>query len=257
MIFSRWVERRLRSRIRLLIWTMIRLLVRMVFRVGRDLVELPAEVLDLLDLGQDLFLLLLELPLGDVVLADVEHLLDDQRLDLDLVLEAQDLVQDESRLGQGLDDRFFAALDLPGDGDLAFAGQEGDVAHFPEVELDRIGRPLQALEGQQLALAALGDDLLLLLVEDLDPVVVDRAEEIVESPLVLELVLERLVDLLEQQIALLPALRDELGDVALRRFHGKGRGRRRRGFLLLRFHRSSLLSGSCSSWDVSPGSSTP
>ena len=184
----------------------------------RDLVQPAAEVPDLLDLGQDLLLLLLELALGDVVLADVEHLLDDQRLDLDLLLEAQDLVQDEPGLGQGLDDRLLAALDLPGDGDLALAGQEGDVAHLPQVELDRIGRPLQALEGHELALAPLGNDLLLLRVEDLDPVIVDGAQEIVEALLGLQLVLEGLVDLLEEQVALLPALGDELGNVALGEF---------------------------------------
>ena len=78
---------------------MIRPRLTRVFFGLRDPVELAAQVPDLLDLGQDLLLLLLELALGDVVLGDVEHLLDDERVLLDPLLEGQDLVEDEAGLG--------------------------------------------------------------------------------------------------------------------------------------------------------------
>ena len=181
----------------------------------RDAVELPAEVPDPLDLAQDLLLLLLELALGDVLLGDVEHLLDDERVLLDPVLEGQDLVEDEAGPAEGLDDALLAPLDLAGDGDLALAGQERDVAHLAEVELDRVGRPLQAVRRDEVALAPLGEHLLLARVEDLDPVVAHRRQEIVEILLGVEVLGEGLVDLLEQQVALLAALRDELGDLVL------------------------------------------
>src|SRR5512143_3116701 len=127
----------------------------------RDAVELPAELLDPLDLAQDLLLFLLELALGDVLLGDVEPLLDDERVFLDPVLEGQDLVEDEASPAEGLDDALLAPLDLAGDGDLPLARQQRDVAHLAEVELDRVGRPLQAVGRDEVGLAPLGDHLLL------------------------------------------------------------------------------------------------
>ncbi|MGD1010707.1 MAG: hypothetical protein ABR951_11210 [Candidatus Aminicenantales bacterium] len=67
----------------------------------------------------------------------------------------------------------------------------------------------------EVALAPPRDHLLLLGVEDLDPVVVHRGEEIVEVLLGVQVVGEGLVDLLEEQEALLPPLGDELGDFVL------------------------------------------
>jgi hypothetical protein len=60
-----------------------------------------------------------------------------------------------------------------------------------------------------------GDELLLVGIQDLDPVVVHRGEEIVEVLLGVQLLGERLVDLLEEQVALFTALGDELGDFVL------------------------------------------
>ena len=213
MIVSRWAVRRLRSRICRLMPTMIRPRVMMDFRVVGSFSSLCAELPDLLDPGQDLLPLLLELALGDVLFGEIEHLLDGARDLLDPLLDDQDLVEDHPRLGQGLDDGLLAALDLAGDGDLPLAREQGDVPHLPEVELDRVGRPFQAVEGDQVALPPPGDHLLLAGIEDLDPVAVHRGQEIVEVRLGIQLVGEGLVDLLEQEEALLPALGDELVDL--------------------------------------------
>jgi hypothetical protein len=179
----------------------------------RYVVELPAEILDPLDLGQDLLLLLLELALGDVLLGDVEHLLDDEGVFLDPFLQGQDLVEDEAGPAEGLDDALLAPLDLAGDRDLALAREERDVAHLAEVELDRVGRALQAVRRDEVALAALREHLLLAGIQDLDPVIAHRGQEIVEILLGIQVLCEGLVDLLEEKESLLAALRNELGDL--------------------------------------------
>ena len=187
-----------------------------------DLVQLPAQVVDLADLGQDLVFLFLEFALDDVVFGNVEHLLDDQRVGFDAFFQGQDFVEDETGLAERPDDGFFAALDFAGDGDLALPGKEGDAAHLAQVELDRIGRPLQPLGRQQRALAPAGSGFGLFLVEDFDPVAVERRKKIVEISVLFARVPEGFVYIIKKKIALLAAFGDELRDRVFGKF-GVGR----------------------------------
>ena len=156
MIFSFWVERRLRSRMGLLISTMIRLRDRAILRLLGIRSSFRLRSWIFLILARICFFFSSSLP--SAMSSSLTSNISWMTMASTLICSSRLRTSFRTRrvLDEGLDDGLLAALDLAGDGDLALAGQQGDVAHLPEVELDRVGRPLQALEGRdELALPPL------------------------------------------------------------------------------------------------------
>ncbi len=192
-------------------------------RLGELLVQLLGHFARLAD-GVDLLLHLLR-PLDDALVGDLLVVEDHQLADgpvagVQLVAELDDLLGDERRARDRLDDGELAALDAPRDLDFALAREQRHRAHLAQVHADRIvglverarreielelfgafGRPVDRLLVAQV---------LLVRVDDLDAGAAERVEQIVELVGGGDLRRQQLVDLVVQQVALFLADVDEL-----------------------------------------------
>src|SRR6185436_9664296 len=182
--------------------------------------------------------LLLHLPaaLGDALVGDLlvveDHQLADRPLaGVQLVAQQDDLLGDERRPRDRLDDRQLAPLDAAGDFDFAFAREEGDRAHLAQVHADGV---VGLVEGarREIELDLLGaftravDRLLvagvfLIGVDDFDARAAERVEEIVEFFRRGDLGRQQLVDFVVEKVALLLADADQLPDFVVFFFDGQ------------------------------------
>jgi hypothetical protein len=134
-----------------------------------------------------------------------------------------DVSADCGRLEEGLLGLQLGVLDPLGNLDLLLAGQQRHLAHLLEVHPDRVvqdvvlRRPRFLLLGLLLALLVVLD---LVGLEDLDLEVLQDGEDVIDLLLVLDRLGQRLVDVVERQVALLLGEADQLADLLVDSSHG-------------------------------------
>ena len=188
--------------------------------------------------GVDLLLHLLA-ALDDALVGDLFVVEDDQLADgavagVQLIAEVDDLLGDQRRARNRLDDRELAALDAPRDLDLALAGEQRDGAHLAQIHADRVVGLVERA-GREIELELLGAlrrpidrldvvaQIFLVGIDDFDAGAAEDAEELVEFVRRRDVGRQRLVDLVVEEVALLFALIDELTDLVIPLFDGEMR----------------------------------
>ena len=104
----------------------------------QQLFPLAQEAIDVAELADDGAAQLRFLLLGRFLLVVVDDVLDRDDVVAELVAQEADLVDGERGGQRGARRLVLALLDALGEGDLALAREEGDLAHLAEVEPDRV-----------------------------------------------------------------------------------------------------------------------
>jgi len=119
----------------------------------------------------------------------------------------------------------FRGLDAFGNLHFLLAGEQGDLAHLLEVHPDRVVQNV-VLRGTRLLLLRLLHPLLVVLdlvgLEDLDLEVLQDREDVIDLLLVLDRLGQRLVDVVERQVALLLGKPDQVPDLVVDATGGSG-----------------------------------
>ena len=160
---------------------------------------------------------------GDLLVVEDHELADGALAGVQLVAELDDLLGDERRARDRLDDGELAALDAARDLDFALAREQRHGAHLAQVHADRIVGLVERAR-REVELELLGAfrrpvdrldvvaQVFLVGVDDLDAGAAERVEEIVELVGRGDFRRQQLVDLVVEEVALLLADVDELPD---------------------------------------------
>ena len=159
----------------------------------------------------------------EVGLAAVDLLVDDDAVEAllaveELGAERADVGADGGGLEEGGLGLELGILDALGNLDLLLAGQQRDLAHLLEVHADRVVEDV-VLRGAALLLLGLLHALLVIVdlvgLEDLDLEVLQDGKDVVDLLLVLDGLGQRLVDVVEREIALLLGEADQVADLVV------------------------------------------
>ena len=222
--------------------------------------EPPARPADGVDLLLDLPGALLDPLFGDLLVVEDHQLANRPVTGMEAVPELDDVLGDERRARNRLDDGELSALDAAGDFDLALAGEQRHRAHLAEVHADGIVGLVERT-GREVELELLGalggpveaffvPEILLIRVDDLDAGAAEGIEEVVELVRRGDFRRQQLVHLVVQEVALLLADRDELPHFVVSFLdrqvrvlaRGRGRGRARSGRVVTRLFRLQMSS---------------